>query len=70
VQSGPGGTPTGPAQLSFFSGLSLFSGSGERAKISLAPSVVERLDALINQHTVADDRYNKATQQEIDTENF
>ena len=40
------------------------------ADIPLAPSVVARLDALINEHTVAGDRYNEATQQEIDTENF
>ena len=40
------------------------------ADIPLAPSVVKRLDALINQHTVAGDRYNEATQQEIDTERF
>ena len=36
----------------------------------LAPSLVARLDALINEHTVAGERYNEATQQEIDTENF
>jgi hypothetical protein len=47
--------------------LSLVTGA---ADISLAPSVVERLDALINERTVGGDRYNKATQQEIDTENF
>lgn len=40
------------------------------ADISLAPPVVTRLDALINERTVAGDRYNEATQQEIDTENF
>jgi aryl-alcohol dehydrogenase-like predicted oxidoreductase len=38
--------------------------------IVLAPAVVGRLDGLINQHTVSGDRYNQATQQEIDTENF
>lgn len=38
--------------------------------IVLAPSVFGRLDGLINQHTVSGDRYNQATQQEIDTENF
>ena len=36
----------------------------------LAPSLVARLDALINEHTVAGPRYNEATQQEIDTESF
>jgi len=40
------------------------------AEIRLPPGVVERLDALINQRTVAGNRYNDATQQEIDTENF
>jgi len=38
--------------------------------IRLTPLVVERLDALINQHTVAGQRYNETTSQEIDTENF
>ena len=38
--------------------------------IQLTPLVVERLDALINQHTVVGQRYNEATSQEIDTENF
>ena len=40
------------------------------AEIPLAPALVQRLDALINERTVAGDRYNEATQQEIDTENF
>lgn len=40
------------------------------ADIPLAPSVVKRLDALINEHTVTGDRYNESTQQEIDTESF
>jgi aryl-alcohol dehydrogenase-like predicted oxidoreductase len=40
------------------------------AEIELAPSLVARLDALINQHTVAGARYNEATQREIDTESF
>jgi aryl-alcohol dehydrogenase-like predicted oxidoreductase len=40
------------------------------ADIRLASSVVGRLDALINQHTVAGGRYNDATQKEIDTETF
>jgi aryl-alcohol dehydrogenase-like predicted oxidoreductase len=44
--------------------------NAEAADIPLAPSVVTRLDALINEHTVVGGRYNEATQQEIDTENF
>ena len=40
------------------------------ADIPLAPPLVTRLDALINERTVSGDRYNEATQQEIDTENF
>jgi len=40
------------------------------ADIPLTPSLVTRLDALINERTVAGGRYNEATQQEIDTENF
>jgi hypothetical protein len=32
--------------------------------------VITALDALINQHTVVGKRYNDATQQEIDTEEF
>jgi aryl-alcohol dehydrogenase-like predicted oxidoreductase len=36
----------------------------------LAPSLVARLDSLINERTVAGARYNDATQQEIDTEEF
>ena len=36
----------------------------------LGAPLVARLDALINQRTVAGERYNAATQQEIDTENF
>lgn len=40
------------------------------ADIPLAPSLVTRLDELINERTVSGDRYNGATQQEIDTENF
>ena len=38
--------------------------------VRLDRSIVERLDALINQQTVAGPRYNAATQLEIDTENF
>ena len=36
----------------------------------LTPSLVARLDSLINERTVAGPRYNEATQQEIDTEEF
>ena len=38
--------------------------------IVLPASIVARLDALINQHTVVGPRYNAATQTEIDTEEF
>ena len=40
------------------------------AEITLTPAVVERLGALINQHTVVGNRYNEATSAEIDTEDF
>jgi len=40
------------------------------AAVALDPSVVGRLDALINQQTVTGPRYNAATQLEIDTETF
>ena len=40
------------------------------AAVSLDSSIVARLDALINQQTVAGPRYNAATQLEIDTEIF
>ena len=40
------------------------------AAVHLDRSIVERLDALINQQTVAGPRYNAATQQEIDSETF
>lgn len=39
-------------------------------RASLTDDIVKRLDALINQRTIAGDRYNAATQAEIDTENF
>jgi aryl-alcohol dehydrogenase-like predicted oxidoreductase len=42
----------------------------DAAGITLSPAIVARLDALINQQTVHGPRYNQATQQEIDTENF
>ena len=38
--------------------------------MSLVPVRRGALDALINRHTVAGERYNDATQREIDTENF
>jgi aryl-alcohol dehydrogenase-like predicted oxidoreductase len=38
--------------------------------VTLKPATIERLDALINQRTVAGARYNAATQSEIDTEEF
>jgi aryl-alcohol dehydrogenase-like predicted oxidoreductase len=40
------------------------------AAVALDPKTVARLDALINQQTVAGPRYNAATQLEIDTETF
>ena len=39
-------------------------------QIVLAPHLIDRLDSLINQHTVVAARYNAATQAEIDTEEF
>jgi hypothetical protein len=38
--------------------------------VTLDGAIVERLDALINQQSVAGPRYNAATQEEIDTETF
>jgi aryl-alcohol dehydrogenase-like predicted oxidoreductase len=40
------------------------------ATVELQPDLIAQLDALINQHTVVGERYNSATQAEIDTENF
>jgi aryl-alcohol dehydrogenase-like predicted oxidoreductase len=40
------------------------------AGVALDPSVIARLDRLINQQTVSGPRYPAATQQEIDTEEF
>jgi aryl-alcohol dehydrogenase-like predicted oxidoreductase len=40
------------------------------AAVSIAPGIVRRLDALINQQTVIGPRYNVSTQAEIDTEEF
>jgi aryl-alcohol dehydrogenase-like predicted oxidoreductase len=39
-------------------------------QVKLSTDLIARLDALINRHTIAGDRYNAATQAEIDTENF
>jgi aryl-alcohol dehydrogenase-like predicted oxidoreductase len=38
--------------------------------VVLAPATLQRLDALINRHTVSGARYNPATQAEVDTEEF
>jgi len=40
------------------------------AEVTLAPAVVARLDALINPHTVAGDRYGAQSAGEVDTEVF
>jgi aryl-alcohol dehydrogenase-like predicted oxidoreductase len=40
------------------------------ASVELPPDMIARLDAIINQHSVVGERYNAATQAEIDTENF
>jgi aryl-alcohol dehydrogenase-like predicted oxidoreductase len=40
------------------------------ATLELQPDLIARLDALINQRTVAGERYNPAAQAEVDTENF
>ena len=40
------------------------------AAVTLAPEVVARLDALINRHTVAGDRYGAQSASEVDTETF
>jgi aryl-alcohol dehydrogenase-like predicted oxidoreductase len=40
------------------------------ATLELQPDLMARLDALINQRTLAGNRYNPATQAEVDTENF
>jgi aryl-alcohol dehydrogenase-like predicted oxidoreductase len=42
----------------------------EAGEIGLDPDILTRLNALINQDTIAGDRYNSATQAEIDTESF
>jgi hypothetical protein len=38
--------------------------------LELQPDLTARLDALINQRSVVGERYNPATQAEVDTENF
>jgi aryl-alcohol dehydrogenase-like predicted oxidoreductase len=38
--------------------------------VQLDPSLILRLEALINQHTVAGDRYNAQANREVDTETF
>ena len=40
------------------------------ADVQLDATVLQRLDALINRHTVAGTRYNAATQTEVDTEEY
>ena len=50
--------------------LHVIENMGAADRPPLAASLVVRLDALINEHTVAGKRYNESTQQEIDTENF
>ncbi|MGA2343321.1 MAG: aldo/keto reductase [Steroidobacteraceae bacterium] len=40
------------------------------ASLRLSADILARLDALVNQRTIAGRRYNAATQAEIDTENF
>jgi hypothetical protein len=42
----------------------------QAAAVPLTTDAAARLDALINQHTISGNRYNAATQAEIDTENF
>jgi aryl-alcohol dehydrogenase-like predicted oxidoreductase len=39
-------------------------------ELALSPDMVDRLDSLINRHSVVGERYNAATQAEIDTEEF
>jgi aryl-alcohol dehydrogenase-like predicted oxidoreductase len=39
-------------------------------RVRLSADLLARLDALVNHRTIAGDRYNGATQAEIDTENF
>lgn len=40
------------------------------AAVQLQPDVLARLDVLLNQRTIVGERYDAATQAEVDTENF
>jgi hypothetical protein len=40
------------------------------ADVKLAAPVLQRLETLINQHTVAGNRYNEQSNREVDTEVF
>jgi hypothetical protein len=40
------------------------------AAMELQPDLIAQLDALVNQHSIVGERYNSATQAEVDTENF
>jgi aryl-alcohol dehydrogenase-like predicted oxidoreductase len=40
------------------------------AEVRLAPGLIDRLEALINQHTVAGNRYNEQSNREVDAEVF
>jgi len=42
----------------------------QAADVRLAPELVARLDALINQHTVAGNRYSEQSNREVDAETF
>jgi aryl-alcohol dehydrogenase-like predicted oxidoreductase len=42
----------------------------DAVNVTLAPALLARLEALVNQATVAGNRYSAATQAEIDTEEF
>jgi aryl-alcohol dehydrogenase-like predicted oxidoreductase len=39
-------------------------------RVVLSPDLTARLDALVNRHSILGERYNAATQAEVDTENF
>ena len=39
-------------------------------RVQLTAEIAARVDALINRHSILGDRYNAATQSEVDTENF
>jgi aryl-alcohol dehydrogenase-like predicted oxidoreductase len=42
----------------------------DAAALTLAPEVLARLDALVNQATVSGERYSAQSQSEVDTEQF